>query len=219
MPDDRIPAEPPVGVSTEDVQAQPRRTGRSRTDLIIAVTAILLSVISLFVAIQNASTQREMVSASTWPYVTGWVKIGIGEHHDLQFGLGNSGVGPAKVHSFEVSYKGQPVTSTRDLLRRCCRLPADRKPAEAMLAPWMSSTVVNEIVLRAGEDQVAFALRPNPADPALAQRFSKALEELHFRGCYCSVLDECWETAESGMEPVRVKSCKEPQHPFDPGGP
>lgn len=219
MPDNSTPAEPPVGVSTEDVQAQPRRTGRSRTDLIIALTAIILSVISLVVAIQNARTQREMVAASTWPYVTGWIKISANEHQDLQFGLSNSGVGPAKVHSFEVLYKGQAVTSARDLLRRCCGLPANRKAADAMLSAWMASTVVNEVVLRAGEDQPAFVLRPNPADPALARKFAQALGELSFRGCYCSVLDECWETPHGSMEPVPVRSCKEPQHPFNSSGP
>lgn len=211
--------DPPVAVSTEDVQVQPRRTGHSRVDLIIAMTAIVLSVISLYVAIQNATTQREMVSASTWPFVTGWIRIGGNEHGDLQFGVGNSGVGPAKLRSFEVFYKGRPVTSARDLLRRCCGLPADAKAADALLVPWMSSTVVNEIVLRAGDDQPVLVLRPDPAAPALGQRFAKALSDLSFRGCYCSVLDECWETDHGSMEPTRVKACKEPEHPFVAVGP
>lgn len=218
MPEPHL-EEPPVAVSSEDVQAAPRRTGRSRADLIIAVTAILLSVISLFVAIQNAWTQREMVSASTWPYVTGWIKVGANEHGDIQFGIGNSGVGPAKVRSFQVTYKGQVITSAKDLLRRCCGLPADAKTANAMLGPWMASTVVNDIVLRAGDDQPAFVLRPNPANPALAEQYSKAVKELRFETCYCSVLDECWQTGDVAMEPVRVKSCPASQASFDGGGP
>jgi hypothetical protein len=211
-------SEPPMAVSTEDIQVQPRRTGHSRADLIISVSAIVLSVISLFVAIQNAWTQREMVSASTWPFVTGWVKIEAAKQGLLQFGLSNSGVGPAKVHSFEVVYKGQSVRSARDLLRRCCGLPADAKAANAILAPRMSSTMVNEIVLRSGEDQTAFAYVPDRANPALGQRFAQALEELQFRGCYCSVLDECWEI-DGTMSPTRVKSCKAPEHPFEADGP
>lgn len=211
-------SEPPMAVSTEDIQAQPRRTGHSLADLIISVSAIILSVVSLFVAIQNAWTQREMVSASTWPFVAGWVKIETAKQGILRFGLSNSGVGPAKVHSFEVIYKGQPVSSARDLLRRCCGLPADPKAADAVLAPRMSSTTVNEVVLRSGEDQTAFAYLPDPANPALAQRFAEALRELQFRSCYCSVLDECWESNNS-MTPTRVKSCKTPEPLFEADGP
>jgi hypothetical protein len=211
-------SEPPLAVSTEDIQAQPRRTGHSLADLIISVSAIVLSVVSLVVAIQNAWTQREMVSASTWPFVTGWVKIDSSEHGVLQFGLSNSGVGPAKVHSFEVVYKGQPVSSARDLLRRCCGLPADPKAANAMLSPRTSVTEVNEIVLRSGDDQTAFAYLPDPANPALGRRFTRTLREIQFRGCYCSVLDECWKMNNS-MSPTRVKSCKEPEHPFEADGP
>lgn len=214
---DRV-SEPPLAVSSEDIQAQPRRTGHSLADLIISVSAIVLSVVSLFVAIQNAWTQREMVSASTWPFVTGWVKIGGNAQGVLQFGLGNSGVGPAKVHSFEVIYKGQSMRSARELMRRCCGLPADPKAVDAALSPRTSSTMVNEIVLRSGEDQTAFAYLPDPANPALAQRFTQALRELQFRSCYCSVLDECWETNNT-MTPTRVKSCKEPEHLFDADGP
>lgn len=211
-------SEPPLAVSTEDIQAQPRRTGHSLADLIISVSAIILSVVSLFVAIQNAWTQREMVSASTWPFVTGWVKIETAKQSLLQFGLANSGVGPAKVHSFEVIYKGQSVRSTRDLMRRCCGLPSDPKIADAILNPRMSSTMVNGVVVRAGEDQTAFAYLPDPANPALGQRFALALRELQFRSCYCSVLDECWKSNNS-MTPTRVKSCKEPEHPFEADGP
>jgi hypothetical protein len=211
-------SEPPLAVSTEDIQAQPRRTGHSLADLIISVSAIILSVVSLFVAIQNAWTQREMVSASTWPFVGGWVKIETAKQSLLQFGLSNSGVGPAKVHSFEVIYKGQSVRSTRDLMRRCCGLPTDPKKADAILNPRMSSTMVNGVILRSGEDQTAFAYLPDPANPALGQRFAQALRELQFRSCYCSVLDECWESNNS-MTPTRVKSCKEPEHPFEADGP
>jgi hypothetical protein len=212
-------AEPPLAVSTEDIQVQPRRTGHSRTDLIIAVSAILLSVVSLFVAIQNASTQREMVAASTWPFVTGWIRIGGNEHGDLQLGVGNSGVGPAKLRSFEVFYKDRPVTSARDLLRRCCGLPADAEAANAILVPRTASTIVNQIVLRAGVDQPAFVFRPDPAVSDLAHRFSKAMNNVSFRACYCSVLDECWQTGGTAMEPVRVKSCREPKQRFVADGP
>lgn len=211
--------EPPVAVSPEDIQVTPRRTGRSRVDLIIAGTAIFLSVVSLFVAIQNAWTQREMVSASTWPFITAYVKIGGNEHNDIQFGISNSGVGPAKIRSYEVFYKGQAVTSFRDILRRCCGLPKDRKTADALLVPQMASAHVNQTVLRAGEDQFVVVFRPDPQKPELAERFSRALSDVSFRGCYCSVLDECWTSELTSTEATRVRTCPDPKRPFDANGP
>jgi len=212
-------AEPPVAVSADDVVATPRRTGFSRVDLILALTAVFVSIVSLIVAIQNARTQREMVSASTWPFVTSWIKLGGNEHNDIQFGIGNSGVGPAKIENYEVFYKGRSVRSARDLLRRCCGLPAERKTADAALNRWMSSTVTNQTVLRAGEDQPVIVLRPDPENSRLAERFAAALRDVTYSACYCSVLDECWTSTLGSTQAVRVKTCPVPEHAFDAGGP
>ena len=211
--------EPPVSVSTEDVQAQPRRTGRSRVDLILAVTAIFLSAVSLFVAMENSQTQREMVSASTWPFPTTFIKIGANEHGDVVLGLVNAGVGPAKLQSFEVFYKGKPVTSALDLLRRCCGLSADGKAAAAAVNGWLYRATVDDVVLRVGEELPAITVRPNPKDPQLAERFGRALSDITYQGGYCSVLDECWSSDFAATRATKVKQCPAPAHPFHTADP
>ena len=46
----------------------------------------------------------------------------------------NEGVGPAKVNSFEVFYKDQPVDNALDLLRRCCGVSQDDRTAREQLS-------------------------------------------------------------------------------------
>lgn len=213
-----MPEEPPVAISTEDVQATPRRTGRSRVDLILALTAILLSVISLYVAVENATTQRAMVSASTWPFVGIGLNNNANDKGDIVISVGNSGVGPAKLQSFEVFYKGRPVSTGIELLQHCCGLSTDRKKIGAAVIGHMFVSIVDDIVLKAGEDIPVLTLRPDTGNPKLAEGLIAALGDLRFRGCYCSVLDECWISDLSSTRVKKVRQCPAAEHPFNPGG-
>lgn len=48
-------SEAPVEAGVDDVQPVPRKTGRPHFDVIVSVTAIFISAVSLFVAIQHGS--------------------------------------------------------------------------------------------------------------------------------------------------------------------
>jgi hypothetical protein len=210
--------EPPIAVLPEEVHAHPKHTGRFRVDLIIALTAILLSVISLAVAIEHGRTQRDLVAASTWPYVGVSLSNGANDKGDIVIGISNDGVGPAKLQSFEVFYKGKPVSSGIDLLRRCCGLSHDRQEMAVVLNGHYFFGLVDHKVFRAGEGSDVVTLRPSPEKPEVAKRFAGALGDLSFRGCYCSVLDECWISDMSSTKVTKVKECPVPEHPFDPNG-
>ena len=51
-------SEAPVEASVDDVQPMPRKTGRAHFDVIVSLTAIFISSVSLFVAIQHGKTER-----------------------------------------------------------------------------------------------------------------------------------------------------------------
>lgn len=210
--------EPPVAVSPEEVHVHPHHTGRSRVDLIIALTAILLSVVSLVVAVEHGKTQRDLVAASTWPYIGVSLSNSANEQGDIVISISNGGVGPAKLQSFEVFYKAKPVTSGLDLLRRCCGLSRDRQEMADVLKDRYFFGIVDHSVLRAGESVAVLTLRPNPGKPDVAKRFYNALGGLSFRGCYCSVLDECWVGDLNSTKVEKVKVCPAPEHPFNPNG-
>ena len=56
-------SEAPVESGVDEVQPVPRRTGRPHFDVIVALTAIFISAVSLFVAIEHGKTERVAVPA------------------------------------------------------------------------------------------------------------------------------------------------------------
>lgn len=222
--------EPPVDVAPEFIQPRPPRTGRVLIDVLVGGVAIMLSVISLIVAIQNERTQRELVAASSWPFLQ--VDFRTGSKQDASIELVNAGVGPAKVESFEMFYQGRPVDSPFALLQRCCGLSTDVPTMHRQLAGGISLSSSSDFVLRPADRQtlmrLAYETSPPPANPAAAAdrsaaadaaaavrlRFMAAITDVTFRACYCSVLDECWQSTLADLHPRRVGVCPSPAHPL-----
>src|SRR3978361_1861466 len=105
----KIMSEPPLHAGVGEVQAHAHKTGHSWVDLAIALSAITISVISLFVAVAHGRTEEKLVAAMSWPFLPfhtekygleagGWT---------IYFILQNSGVGPARVKWLRVSLDGK----------------------------------------------------------------------------------------------------------------
>ncbi len=118
-------SEPPVHLGPDGPDARPRKTGQSRLDLALAVSAIFISGVSLYVAIEHGKTERDLVAANSWPFLRPEISNDFGPDHDLEIGVSNGGVGPAKVKSYQVFYLGAPVANP---FRPCCAMlrPVDR---------------------------------------------------------------------------------------------
>ncbi|HEY2481970.1 MAG TPA: hypothetical protein VGI30_07220 [Caulobacteraceae bacterium] len=216
--------EPPVRVGPDGPDPHPPKTGHARLDLVLALSAIFISGVSLFVAIEHGKTERDLVAANSWPFLRPATSNDYGPEHDLEFGVSNGGVGPAKVKTFEVFYQGAPVTDPHDLLRRCCGLSTDPVVMKHQINNAFVTSAVEDEVIRPGEDNIVFRLRKSAADPQVAQRFDQALRgftqrgPLSFRACYCSVFDECWTTSLTSTDVTRVKVCPAPRVRFIPSG-
>lgn len=210
--------EPPLHADPDGPRAHPRRTGIPRLDLVLAISAVFISGVSLYVAIEHGKTERDLVAANSWPFLRLAESDEWGVDHDLAFGFSNGGVGPAKVKSFQVFYHGVAVATPDDLLRRCCGLSTDPGVAKRQVQNAYSTSAADEQVVRPGEELVAFRLRSHVADPRLVSRFDDALKQLTFRACYCSVFDECWTTRLESTSVTRVDVCPTPRVRFDPNG-
>jgi uncharacterized membrane protein YhfC len=62
--------QPAVETGVDEARALAHKTGHAWVDLIIAFSAITISVISLFVAITHGRTEEKMVAANSWPFLT-----------------------------------------------------------------------------------------------------------------------------------------------------
>ncbi len=203
--------EPPVDVSPEFIQPRPPRTGRVLIDVLVGGVAILLSVISLIVAIQNERTQRELVAASSWPFVQ--VEFDATSSEDDTISLIDTGVGPAKIESFEMFYRGHLVDSPFALLQQCCGLSTDVAVERTQLSNGILIGSSHDIVLRPADSRLVMRLLKgiNPAS-LVRQRFSEAFSDITYRACYCSVLDECWLSNLIDLHPHRVATCPAAEH-------
>lgn len=194
---------------------------RHWSDTVLAVAALFVSAVSLWVGIRTEQANEELVAASTWPFL----QIGVDNSTPegvpfLKFAVNNTGVGPARIESFELFWKGKPYATSKQLLGDCCGLKSHGGP----IAPLgdqrtrLMTGTVQGIVLRAGEPE-AFIMYPLNQDNVKEwNALNRARADMSFRLCYCSVLNECWlntlysDLAHPGqLRPERVEACPVPK--------
>ena len=201
-------SEPPVQSGVDGVDAHAHKTGHGWIDLAIALSAIMISVVSLFIAVANGRTEEKLVAASSWPFLTfetekdglesgGWT---------IYFHLRNSGVGPARVHWLRMSLDGRAIRDRADLMRRCCGLPGGSADDQIRLGLVSQNPAVGVLPAREGVEILAWRARPGNA--AVMTRLDGIRHRLRTKACYCSVLDECWISDLTAVsEPSRVDRC------------
>jgi hypothetical protein len=190
---------------------EPRRTGHRWVDFTIAGSALLISVVSLFVAVRHGQTMDQMaaanarlVQANSWPF--------LGAHlarsaKAVEIGFNNKGVGPAKIAWIEVLYQGAPVRTRSELLSRCCGFDPN-KPID-----YKYSVMTNQ-VLRAGEGDELLIVENGPQSQAVFDPLSRNLLKIGLRACYCSVFDECFIGDGRSLAVKKVDRCQRPAKAF-----
>jgi hypothetical protein len=200
--------------------AHGHKTGHNWVDMTVAFSALFVSVVSLGVAIMHGRTMENMaeanarlVAANSWPFLSyGAGTSAIEGVPTVHMRVWNTGVGPAKIESAELIWKGVAYRSDEDFLRACCNFD----PASAKFD---SDLLPNE-VMRAGQnsDFLGFSKSANPM-VFDALRRAMLSRDLQLIVCYCSIFDECWKSDLNtlSLSPARVKSCGQPKVPFDQG--
>jgi hypothetical protein len=197
-----------------ETQAEIRKTGHQWIDLVVAGCALVVSVTSLFVAVHHGHTMERMaeanarlVAANSWPLLQEYSSnVGMNNVEPVEsVNVINAGVGPAKVETLEVFWKGQPIHSARELVQTCCMGQQD--PA---LIGQLRQSSLRGMVLRAGEVRRLLELPETDATRTVVGRLSQSLKDLTMRACYCSVFDECWVTNLHELHPKAVKVCPVP---------
>jgi len=184
-----------------------KATGNRWLDLIVPASAILIAVVSLFIALRQSKIMEQQLAASSWPYL----QFGTSNQDDqgkpaITFDVENAGVGPAHVHGITMSYDGHPVTSTKGILDACC---ADLR-AQHPVVRWSRSTL-REQVLTPNRLKHIFTLPDAPENAPYWERLNAVGPKFVVRICYCSVLNQCWILDSSKVDLEDVKACPAPQ--------
>jgi hypothetical protein len=185
-------------------------------DVIVTVSVVFLSILSLVVSIEHGRTMEKMVDqnqklvvASTMPLlmISGSEFDASGKPFFRQI-ISNGGVGPAIIDKFEIRYKGV-VYSDEDALMRACCSAAFLKTKKSGYAQLFYSNV-SGFILPARQEINPITIKPDMNNLDLFKAFNhvRATNDLTFYACYCSVLDECWETNFDQKRPQPVKECK-----------
>jgi hypothetical protein len=199
-------------------ESHAHKTGHKWVDMVVAFSALFISVVSLGIAILHGRTMEKMaeanarlVAANSWPFLSyGAGIVTTNGVTRIKMDVANTGVGPAKIESAELVWKGVAYRRDEDFLKACCGYdPASARPDSDLLP--------NE-VLRAGE-HIRFLEFAQPSSPPVFDALKQAIlsRDLQLNVCYCSIFDECWKSdlATLSLKPAPVQVCVPPKVPFD----
>jgi hypothetical protein len=181
---------------------------RHWTDYAIPVSALFVSLISIFIAWQHGEVMQQLVqqnarlvAANSLPYMQLYTSdVGPNGEKRLSLITSNQGVGPAEIRTAEMFVDGKPYPNADSVLSACCGPHTAGSVGISSLAGRM---------VRPGEVAPYITLA-NPADAELIKSVKQALADkrIETRLCYCSVFKECW-IAKSGRlhDPEPVPQC------------
>ena len=188
----------------------PHLRARHWIEYAATLAVLAISVMSLWVAIGTEDANRKMVAASSWPFLQMQLNnLDQQAHERIDFYILNAGVGPAKIESFQLFWKGTPYTSALVYLHDCCGLDIALHEKQKFL-PNVSPIITGAsagLVLRAGEARSVLSVPLGPDNGPLWHALDKARAQTTFRACYCSVFDECWLSNLEGLKPKSIDKC------------
>lgn len=160
-----------------------------------------------------ADANARMVEANSWPFVA-FSTHNVDEHGNanVRLVLNNQGIGPARIQTFELWYKGQPMASTAALIKACCETNPTEM-AQAGKTTW-SVGLTAPSILRAGDHSDFLTAAYSNDNKDLWKKFNVERDKINVRICYCSVFDECWVGSGQTTDAQRVPGCPAPAVPF-----
>jgi hypothetical protein len=185
------------------------KTGISWLDKILPFSALAISVVSIAVAVHHGEIMNEMAksneraaAASVWPSLI--TEAGITDKRVLNLSIINSGIGPARVESFQIFFKNKPMSDIYMLVKECCD---DELPREKYSAPTYNTVAPNIMGPKDKIPVFEWALTPETSNAG--QKFAQIglSGAFQLRACYCSVFDQCWETNFQTSRPRPVAEC------------
>ena len=97
----------------------PHSTGHRWVDMAVALSALFVSIVSLALAVHHGDAMDRLVAANSWPFLMyDTESIDPQGNRRISLKIENSGVGPARIQTFEVWWQGQPVSTASELLQR-----------------------------------------------------------------------------------------------------
>lgn len=197
----------------------PKRTGHRWLDLTVALSALLISAVSIYVAYSSNQSMERIARASSWPFI----ELGSGNAADsgapeLSFGVANVGTGPAQLYKFDIEVDDKPLPPGTHLLTRllqaCCNdeFVAATTRAGGQVAAMGSemSSPMDERFIAPTTEVLALRWPQTEENAALWAALDHARQSgrITMSACYCSVFNDCWISRTSTFPPAPIPSCE-----------
>jgi hypothetical protein len=197
-----------------EVPHRPHNSGLPRwLEWTTAISAIIISVCSIGIAIYNARIESRLLKANSYPYLVAGVSDGQLDASNgaerITVELLNNGVGPANEQSLKIKLGDQYVTDVKDLIRTAVG-PAAADKAVDLLLPVFDNQETRFIPSR--DRGLVFQIDKTAANASYWDQFDQAIiaKRLTIEFCYCSVFDECWSV--KGTVREQVDACVRNPH-------
>ena len=171
----------------------PKRDSAGRTDLLIALCALIVSTLTAAAVIYQGRLLSNQLSVSVWPYVAFQTTV---SETAIQLDVQNVGAGPALIRSAVLLIDGMAQPSLGAGLRQ---LGYHHVHGDDVT---LSSIGPGE-VLRAADTVTIARIRSRQ----FAQKAAILQKRVRVHVCYCSILGDCWLAQSEVESPVTVKSC------------
>lgn len=190
-------------------------TGRKWLDLLLPITATIVSLVSIVIAIHSGQTMERLVAADTWPYFE-WQNGNTNDEGErvITLTLRNAVAGPAKLRWVRFVYNGRPVRQWPELMKACCAggKPVDTdQQAIALVDGTIVTDGVQGRVLLPGDKITVIRFPLSAKNAEVWKRFNTERFRVTREACYCSVFDECYKSKLNGSDPEHVEDCGQPK--------
>ena len=171
-------------------------------ELIIAVSAVVISIASFYATYLQAEAANKQVKAMTLPLITFThgnydVEREVA-HISLQFD--NVGVGPAKIYTVNFKYNGQPYANIMDIFRECCSAEYRayhetlKKDVDSGIAALELTTPYQNVIVPAQDSLDFYQISKHDINDDFWMKLNNVRWDIVPEVCYCSLLDECFIT-------------------------
>ncbi len=176
------------------------RGRRLSSDAIAAIAATVVAVASLVLAVDQTRIQRKQLAAAVWPSLRiGYSNFEDPEHPKHRLFVANGGVGPARIQSFAITWRGKPVIHVDDWAKAAC---------PAVPHEWIYGTQTGTLLSPGGQAIIATHTRGGRHEDDVCIH-DEMLAPAEIQLCYCSALDDCWVVGRGEAEPTPVHDCTE----------
>ncbi|WP_372785675.1 hypothetical protein [Phenylobacterium sp.] len=180
-----------------------------------ALSALVISICSIGIAVYNARIESRLLKANSYPYLVSGVSDATPDGSErISIELLNNGVGPADERSLKIKLGGRYVTDVKDFVRTAMGA-AEAEKAGDLLVDLHDNEPTRFIAAK--DRAMVFRIDMTPQNARYWELLDAGMNAkgVSLEYCYCSVFEECWAVQGEVRKPV--KACvRDPRLEFRP---